>query len=311
MDGKIIYINGKFVPENEAKISIFDLGFKYGAVFYESMRTFNHKIFKLEERLSRLENSLKYVGLENLINMEEIKKIIDKVLEKNLKFVEREDDLFLVVEITPGIGPTHPLMPQREFSPTVIVYTSKIPYSEFAKYYLIGKPAFIVKTCNIPPECFNPQIKCRSRLHFYLAKKEVEKYDPDALALLPDLDGNITESTGANFFIVKDGVLFTPSLKNIVKGITRQTVIEIAEKLGIKVIEKDIKEDEILKADEAFFTATTFCILPISKVNGIKIGEKIPGPYTQKIISEWNELVGIDIVKQAIKYAKISAPGQI
>ncbi|MCM8819073.1 MAG: aminotransferase class IV, partial [Candidatus Omnitrophica bacterium] len=211
---RIVYINGTLLPESEAKISIFDIGFKYGAVFYEAMRTFNHRIFKLEKHLKRLENSLKYVGLDRLVKIDKIESIINEVFNANIRFTEKDDDIFICIEITPGIGLPHPLMKQEILSPTIICYISSIPYKAYAKYYTTGVNCVIVDICNIPPQCFNPKIKNRSRLHFYIAKKQAETIDPEAFALLLDIDGYLTESTGANFFIVKNGVLYTPTKKN-------------------------------------------------------------------------------------------------
>ncbi|MCM8818616.1 MAG: aminotransferase class IV, partial [Candidatus Omnitrophica bacterium] len=131
-----------------------------------------------------------------------------------------------------------------------------------------------------------------------------ETIDPEAFALLLDIDGYLTESTGANFFIVKNGVLYTPTKKNIVDGISRETVIELAQNMGIKVIEKDIEIKETLNADEAFFTATTYCILPIRSINNISIGKDVPGYYTKELINSWGQMVGLDIIKQAQKNSK-------
>ncbi len=303
MEERKVYINGEMVPESKAKISIFDIGFKYGATFYESLRTFKHKIFKLNEHLKRLENSLRYAGLESLVSMKEIEEIIKKVFDANIHLTEEDDDIFISVEITPGVGFPHPLMSKKDLTPTIIAYTSPLPYEEYAKYYTIGKPAVIVNICNIPPQSYDSRAKNRSRLHFFIAKREATKIDSDAFAILPDINGNLTESTGANFFIVKDNILYTPTAKNILIGISRQTVIELAEKMNIKVVEKDINQYDFINADEAFFTTTTYCILPISRVNGIPVGKEIPGYYTKKLLNAWSEMVGVDIVKQAQKYA--------
>ncbi|OIN97756.1 hypothetical protein AUJ66_02330 [Candidatus Desantisbacteria bacterium CG1_02_38_46] len=280
-------------------MSVFDIGFKYGATFYESLRTFKHKIFKLDEHLARLERSLRYVGLVSLINKTEMAEIIEKVLATNIHLTEKDDDVFISVEVTPGVGFPHPLMKQKEQKPTVIVYTSPLPYEEYAHYYIIGKPAVIVNVRNVPPQTFDSRSKNRSRLYFFIAKREAMKIDPDAFALLLDLDGNITEGTGANFFIVADNTLYTPTTRNILNGITRQTVIELARKMNLPVVEADINLYDVYNADEAFFTTTTYCILPISRVNGVTMNKEIPGLCTRRLLTAWSEMVGVDIVKQA------------
>ncbi len=131
----LVYLNGEIIPESEARISIFDIGFMYGATVYESIRTFKHKPFKLDEHLTRLEGSLRYVGLESLVPKSEMAKIIEKVIEANLHLVDKEDDLWLNAEVTPGVGFPHPLMKQKDKKPTVIVYSSFMPYKAYVEYY--------------------------------------------------------------------------------------------------------------------------------------------------------------------------------
>ena len=122
-------------------------------------------------------------------------------------------------------------------------------------------------------------------------------------ALLLDPDGFVSEGTGANFFIVSNGELWTPEPRNILRGITRAHTMELAEKLGIVVREKNIELYDVIQADEAFYTSTPACIYPCTKINGIAIGSGKIGPMTQKLLDAWSEDVGVDIVEQTTRYA--------
>ncbi len=301
---RVLYLNGKMIPESEARISAFDIGFKYGAVFYESIRTFNHKPYKLEEHLERLERSLVYVGLEKSVNINEMREIILNVIVANEHFHEDGDDMWINAEITPGEGSPNPLVKAYDIKPTTIVYSTVLPYDEYVNCYSEGKRAVISNIRNVDSQSYDMRVKHRSRLHFYLAKMDCARRDPGAFALLLDMKGHITEGTGANIFIVNKNVLYTPKSSNILNGISRQTVFELADELGIKCVEADINAYDVYNADEAFFTTTSYCILPISHVDEKSIGRQIPGNIASRLLKSWSAKVGVDIVAQAEKYAK-------
>ncbi len=301
-----VYLNGKMVPEKEAKISVFDIGFMYGATIYESLRTFKHKPFKLDEHLRRFEGSLQYVGLESLITKEEMARIIENVIAANIHLTDKDDDMWLSGEVTPGVGFPHPLVKQKDKRPSVIVYSTPIPHAEYARYYTEGKHAITANVRNVSPQTLDCRVKDRSQIHFFIAKQEALSKDPDAFGLLFDIEGNISEATGANFFIVTDNTLYTSTTRNILIGISRQTAIELATNMNLPVVETDINLYDVYNADEAFFTTSSYCILPVSQVNGVSIGKTIPGVWTDRLLGAWSEMVGVDIVRQAQKFAKSS-----
>ena len=155
----------------------------------------------------------------------------------------------------------------------------------------------------IPADLLEPKIKNRSRLHYLMANLDVAMVDdPTAWALLLDPDGFIAEGTGSNFFLVKDGKLFTPEPRNILRGIRRKYTMQLARKLGIEVIECNLNEYDAINADEAFFTSTAFTLMPCVKVQGCTLGDGRRGPITQKLIDAWCELVGLDFIAQAEQY---------
>ena len=302
---KLIYLNGKMVTEEKANVSIFDIGFMYGATFMEAVRTFNHEYFKLSEHLERLEKSLIYAGIGSIFNKIELESIMNIVLETNTKFIDKEDDSWVCINVTPGIGFPHPLMKQKSSRPTIVAYSSELPYEEYYKYYSEGKSAITPNIRNIPPQCMDPRCKTRSRFHYFIAKREALTIDPGSFAILLDINGNITESSGSNFFIVSKNALYTADRQNILNGISRQTVIELACEIGVPVYERDISLYDVYSADEAFFTTTSYCMLPVSRLNGISIGNEIPGCLTKRLLCLWSEKVGVDIVGQAEKFGKM------
>jgi len=300
---RLVWIDGRLVPEREAVISVFDVGRLYGVTVFESIRTFKHAYFRLEEHLRRLAGSLGYVGLADRVDLGRVRQALDQVLAANIRLTDPEDDTWVCVEVTPGQTFPMPLRHQESPRPTILAYSSPLPHASYARHYTAGKPAVTTPFRNIPPQCFDQRCKNRSRFPHFLAKEYAQHVDADAFALLLDVDGFISEGTGANIFLVRDGVLLTPASRNILCGISRQTVIELAAKLGIPVREADLTLFDAYTADEAFWTTTSYCILPISSVDGRGIGQSYPGPCAGRLLDAWSELVGVDIVGQAREFA--------
>ena len=137
-------------------------------------------------------------------------------------------------------------------------------------------------------------------MHWYLADRETHLSDPKAITLLLDLEGNITETSGANFLIVRDGKVLSPTLRNILPGVSRQQVIEICIEEGIEFLEQDLQIHDVANADEAFLSTTPYCMAPCTRINGIQIGNGTPGPIYHRLIGAWSKKVGLDVVKQVL-----------
>jgi branched-chain amino acid aminotransferase len=305
----LVYVNGRLVPESEAKISIFDIGFMYGAVFYEAVRTFKHRIFMLEEHLDRLESTMRYAGLPLLASRAKVAEAMQQTLEANIpRFpLAPDNDCWLCAELTPGTGFPHPLTKGKGGDPTLVVYASLLPFDEYARCYAQGKPARVAAVPNVPPSVVDPRGKTRFRLHYFRAKVEVSAIDPEAFALLMGTDGFLTEGTGANIFTVRRGTLYTPTTRNILEGISRAVVIRLAQELSIPVVECDMTLFDLYNAEEAFWTTSSYCILPVSRVNHVPVGRELPGPVTSRLLEAWSRSVGVDIVGQAGKYAHLAS----
>jgi len=300
---RMVYLNGRMVAETEARISIFDVGRLYGATFYESIRTFGHKLFHLDEHLQRLRRSLGYAGILPQVEWKRVEEAVAKTLSANERLIDAEDDMWICVEVTPGTTFPMPLQKQTDFTPTVFAYSAPLPHEEYAHCYTEGKAVVSSLYRHIPPQCFEQRCKHRARLPHFLSKLDARRVDPEAFAMMLDLDGFITEGTGANIFFVLDETLITSTARNILEGISRQYVIELATKIGIPVEQRDIDLYEAYNAEEAFWTTSSYCILPICRIDGRKVGESYPGPAASRLLEAWSREVGVDIIGQSKRFA--------
>ena len=285
-------------------LSIFDIGRLYGATFYESIRTFRHRLFKLEAHLDRLRRSLAYAGLLETLDFSRVEEAVGRVLEANAGLSAPEDDLWICVEVTPGTGFPMPLSKQAETVPTVLAYSSPLPHREYARCYSEGKAAVTSLYRNIPPQCFEQRCKNRSRLPHFLSKLDGKRVDPSAFALMLDIEGFITEGhRGEHLLPAGRGALHPHDPQH--PGGREPAVHHRAGRpaLGIPVREADLTLYEAYNAAEAFWTTTSYCILPISRVDGRRIGSAWPGPVAARLLELWSREVGVDIVAQARRFA--------
>ena len=305
MKERIVYLNGNYLPESNAKVSIFDCGFYIGEGVHEVTRTFGHQFFKLHDHIDRLYRSLKSIRIQLHMNPDEMERISRDVLERNLPLIKEDNDYWFMHVVSRG---SFNFSWEENFKqePTIAIFCAPLPYKRFAKFYGTGAHVVTPPTRQAPPCCFDPKIKLNYRPQIFIASAEAKLVDSEAFALLLDLEGNVTEGDGWNFFIVKSGALFTASSKSILEGVSRQTVLELADELGIPKYERDFQIYDVYHADEAFMTATSRSILPISRANGIEIGNgSVPGPITTRLIEAWSEMVGMDIVAQALRYGGV------
>lgn len=300
MTEPLVSLNGQLIPASQASLKIYDAGVVLGATVTEMTRTFRHQPFRLEAHVARLFRSLKYVRLDIGLTQEQLVTTSRELLANNTKLIAANDELGLIHFVTAGEYGSYvaaPGTPVRT-GPTVCIHTFPLPFTLWAERVKSGAHVVTPSIRHVPPQCYDPKMKYRSRMHYFLADQEARLADPQALALLLDLDGNVTETSGANFLIVEGGTIVSPTLRNTLPGISRATVIELAEKLGIPFIERDIQVFSVMNADEAFLASTPYCLCPVTKINGVTIGDGLPGATYRRLMSAWNELVGIDIAAQ-------------
>ncbi len=278
-----IYINGKFYEKNEAKISVFDHGLLYGDGVFEGIRSYNRLVFKLKEHIDRLFESAHTLMLEILLSKEQlIKAVISTLKANNLK------DAYIRLIVTRGEGDLG-LDPRKcRGKSTIIIITDRIAlYPE--KFYRQGLALISVPTIRNLPEALNPQIKSLNYLNNILAKIEALNCGYDEAIMLDSL-GYVAECTGDNIFIVKNKHLYTPpQCMGTLRGITRDTVLEIARKSKISVHEHVLTRHEVYISDECFLTGTAAEIVPVVKVDGRIIGTGKPGELTLNLMKKFKE----------------------
>lgn len=282
--GPLIYIDGKFYPKSEAKISVYDHGFLYGDGVFEGIRAYNGNVFKLKEHIDRLYSSARAILLEIPITKEEMTNAVIETLKKNNLTVAY---IRLVVSRGPGdLG----LDPRKCTKPTIIIITDRIKLHE-GEIKEEGLTAIISWVKRDPVDATTHEIKSLNYLNSILAKIEANSANVDE-AICLNKEGFVCEGVAENIFTVSRGVIITPPTSTgALRGITRNVVIEIAKKLGYTVIKKEITPADLFLADEVFFTGTAAEVVPVKDINKRKIGDGKPGPVTRRLMEEYQRLV--------------------
>lgn len=300
MASRQVYLSGKMVAEEDARISIFDSAVLLGDTVTESTRTFAHKPFKLERHVDRLFKSLKVTRINPGCDAAEMARISRHVLEANLPLYAAREDCWLVHNISRGVFTPGPDPTAANAQATVMVYTLPMDLRGWAEFYRSGCHAVTPMSRIIPSQSLDARIKNRSRMAYTLAELEVKLVDPQAQGIMLDIHGNLAENKGGNIFLVADGRLKTPTASNSLAGVSRETVLELAEQLGIPACETSLQPYDLYTAEEVFFTSTPYCIMPATRFNGLPVGDGAVGPITRQLLAAWSQLVGIDIVAQAL-----------
>lgn len=295
-----VYISGEMVPESEARISIFDSAVMLGDTVTESTRTFAHRPFKLEQHIARLYKSLKVTRIDPGCNADQMKRITLEVLDANRSHMGDGEDCWIVHNISRGrsVAGADPTI-QRS-NATVMIFTQPMDLRSWASFFRSGCHAVTAMSRIVPAQSLDARIKNRSRMAYTLAEIEIKLVDPQAQGIILDQDGFVAENKGGNIFALCDGVLRTPFSNNCLEGVSRATLIELACELGIPVKEANLLPYDLYTADELFFTSTPYCIMPATRFNGLPVGDGQVGPVTRQLLNAWSELVGVDIVAQAL-----------
>lgn len=298
-----VYYNGEFVNETEANISVYDSALMFGDMVFEMTRSFNKVQFKLREHIDRLYASAKYlrIGLEEVMTREQMEKAILETIMVNEDEFEPDDEHRIMIDVTRGLLSIYQGVVGTHRGLNIIIADFPLRWTVRGMGELFDKGinAVIPSQRAIPASLIDPKVKNRSRIHYLMANMQVSNYEGDRnWALLLDTDNHIAEGTGDNFFIVKNGVLLTPEPRNILRGISRDYVFELANELGIEYKECNLDVYDVVNADEAFMTGTPFCILPVTSLDGQAIGTGKPGDMFKKLIATWGKKVDKDIIKQ-------------
>lgn len=291
---RFIWKNGEILPEKEAVVSIYDSAMMFGDTVFTMLRTFNKKLYFLDDHLERLFDNLKYVRLNIPYTKDQLRKAVLRVMEENK--INDDDEHRLMINCTRGILSLYQDV-EHSKGPNVIIadFPLKWTVAGMGKLFDEGINMITPNQRAIPSRLLDAKVKSRSRLHYLLANIEVSQYaGENNWALLLDEDGFVTEGTGDNFFIVKDNVIYTPEPRNILRGITRKMIISME-----KVIEKNIDIYDVMTADEAFISGTPFVILPVKSINGVHIRKSVEN-YNRywDLLNRWNYKYNINIKEQ-------------
>lgn len=274
----LVYLDGQFLPADEAKISVFDHGFLYGDGLFETMRSYRGRIFLLAEHLDRLENSAKAIALRLPFDRTAIHKVLGKLIELN------GENLYIRLTVSRGPGPVG-IDPGLCPTPTVLITSKPISYNELL--YSKGAKAVFVKTLRNLAGATMPEVKSLNFLNNILAKREVIEAGADE-GFMTNYREEIAEGTVSNVFLIKNGCLKTPAPSTgLLRGITRQRILEIGAGSGIPVEERILYKKDFYEADEIFFTNSGSEVVPVTNLDGCDIGAGIPGEITLKLLKAY------------------------
>jgi branched-chain amino acid aminotransferase len=295
---RVAYFNGKIVPESDVLIPFRDRGFMAGDAAFDTARTFKHRIFRLKEHIDRLYRSLRYLQIDPQISPGELTAITEEVVARNLHLIDKDEDYWVSQRVSRGLN-SDDRSAKSKSGPTVIVECQPLPLKQRARLYRDGIDVIIPSVRRSAPDMVSPRAKTHNYLNLIMGDLEAKAADPEAWSVLLDANGNLAEGTGSNIFVVHDGQLLTPKARYVLPGVSRATVIELAQTLNIPCAEADIDLYDAYTADEAFLTSTSLCICPVRSVNGRHVAvDAIPGPVTQRLIDAYGKLADFDFVGQ-------------
>ncbi|MGI9427534.1 MAG: aminotransferase class IV [Bythopirellula sp.] len=293
------YWNGQWIPSRDIAISPDDLGFTMGISLVEKLRTMGGQLYHTDRHLTRLRGSLEIAYLDSKRLGAEVESALDEFIDRNRALIEPGDDWSVGVFVTPGDS-------LSATNPTVCVYGLPIPFQNWATQFEHGLDAVIVSVRELPANVWPLELKCRSRMHYYLADQEARSQHPEARAILLDQDGYICQGSTANVVAYFEGRgLVTPKRTKVLPGVTQGVLYEIADSLGIKHSEADMLPKEFAAADELYFSSTSSCLLPMGRLDGQAVGDGSPGPLFQQLMAAWSKLVGVDIIQQALRFGSL------
>jgi branched-chain amino acid aminotransferase len=286
----IVYLNGKFIPLSQAKVSILDRGFCYGDALFETMRVYSGKIFQLDRHLDRLEHGAQNIFLKLPESRERVEEILYATFSRN-----QGADAVIRLTLTRGEGILGKLW-QAATSPTLSVYVRSYsaPPDE---WYQNGVPISLIPNSAAKLGGLQEQIKSANYLSQILARKQAEDQNSVDGIMIND-QGEVCDGTISNIFVVKNVELSTPAVNSyVLAGVTRQVVLKLATEAGTVCKERSMTADDILQGDEVFLTNTGWEILPVTRVGGKAVGSGQPGPLTQALRREFRKFVDAEIVK--------------
>ena len=297
MNAGFAYFQGDWIDASALSVPLDDIGLQLGVIIVERLRTFRGVPFEVDGHVRRLRRSLEIVGWDRARIAEQIRAAINDFMPRNAAQLTPGDDWAIGAFVTPG-------RTADAADPTVCVHGFPLDFHRFAKLYESGVHVCLTDVRQVPANCWPPELKCRSRMHYYLADREAARRCPGSRALLLDQQGFVGEASTANVVCwFRDRGLVIPRQDGVLPGISQAFLFELARELGIERREADITPDQLLAADEIFLTSTSVCLLPVVEVDDRAIGDGAPGPTYARLLAAWSERVGVDVAGQARQFA--------
>ena len=275
-DRLVAYLNGEIIPHRQAVAALQEKNVPTEGGIYDTERTFGGQLFKLGAHLERLYRGLEFAQIDPAVSRTEMEVITQDILEANRPLLGPRDE-FIVTQVV-STSPVN--SPESASEVNVVVHCQLLDFTAFARSYTHGVRVITPATYGVPREDSGQQI----------------------LTLMTSREGSITECTGANFMFVRDGRIKLPDRHNVLPGVSMQTVLDLADSQGIAIDEDDYATGDVYESDEAFVSSTRYCMLPVASLNGLALGEELPGPLTRRLLDAWRSMVGVDFVQQALDH---------
>jgi len=305
----VAYLNGAWVPASQAAIPVTDAGFMQGVTVAEQLRTFNGKLFELPRHLARLSRSLEIIGVELPISIDELATRAQELADRNHALLQPGDDLGLSMFVTPGTYPTFIASSPaaRTSSPASFLgmHTYPLPFASWAHKYEQGETLVVTHIRQVPTDCWPAELKCRSRMHYYLADRAARRQQPGARAVMLDHRGFVTEASTANLLIYRgsEGIV-SPPRESILPGVSVAVLIELARELNIPWSERDLTIADCQTADEILLCSTSPCVWPVTHFAAKTISNGIAGPIAKQLLAAFSQRAGVDIGAQAKQFSE-------
>jgi len=292
----IALFNEDIVPQGQLHIELDDIGFVMGTAISERLRTFGGRLFQADVHFERLALSLELLGIASAELLPRVQAAAVDIVAHNIGLCNAAADIGLAVLLTPGRAATN--------DPTVLVYSSALPFCEMHSWYSAGVTLQVSSHRQVPQSCWPSHLKCRSRMHYYLADQEARAKQTDARALLLDQHGNVAEASTANLLIYnKNTGLVSPRKENILPGISLSVLENLAAQLGVNFHYADFSVADLMEADEVLLCSTSPSVWAVRACNGQACGAGAEGEMVRALQRGFSDLVGLDIVAQAAEFA--------
>jgi branched-subunit amino acid aminotransferase/4-amino-4-deoxychorismate lyase len=279
---KIALLGGRWVPHDELRIPIDDLGFRQGATAVERLRTYRGQIFHPQPHLDRWLRSVEAVGIEGLPLATAIAVLMDELIGRNREFAGESGDFGITMFATPGRS--------AQSGPTFCMHLNPIDHATVARRRSDGQQLVVTNVAQPAADCWPREIKVRCRLHYYLADQIARQQHPDALALLVDPDDTITDTSIANIAIVQDGAVIAPPRDRVLGGITQRVVEQLAREQSIRWVHQPVAPDRLRSADEVLLMGTDGGLWFANRVDRKTIGRGRPGRIFRRLLERFDQL---------------------